>query len=71
VFLDIIRLHQVLLSIEKRKAVLLPDRRDPLGSKTSRLPYFVDSRLTDDGEVVSLTLLLPFTLWKFRGTRFC
>jgi hypothetical protein len=28
----------------------------------SRFPHFLDNRLTDDGEVVSLTRRLPFTL---------
>jgi hypothetical protein len=29
--------------------------------ETSRLPHFVDNRLTDGGEVVSLTRWPPFT----------
>jgi hypothetical protein len=31
------------------------------GCETSRLPHFLDSRLTDGGEVVSLTRRPPFT----------
>jgi hypothetical protein len=31
-----------------------------MGCETSRLPHFLDSRLTDGGEVVSLTLRPPF-----------
>jgi hypothetical protein len=36
----------------------------------SRLPYFLDSRLTDGGEVVSLTRRPPFTPRKIPGTHF-
>jgi hypothetical protein len=31
------------------------------GRETSRLPHFLDNRLTDGGEVVSHTLRLPVT----------
>jgi hypothetical protein len=34
----------------------------------SRLPHFLDNRLTDGGEVVSLTRQLPFTPRKIPGT---
>jgi hypothetical protein len=45
-------------------AVSVTGREGPQGCETSRLPHFLDSRLTDGGEVVSLTrrpavLLLP------------
>jgi hypothetical protein len=36
-----------------------------------RLPLFLDNRLTDGGEVVSLTRRPPFTPRKTRGTNFC
>jgi hypothetical protein len=36
-----------------------------------RLPYFLDNRLTDGDEVVSLTRRPPFTLRKIPGTHFC
>jgi hypothetical protein len=39
--------------------------------ETSRLPHFLDNRLTDGGEVVSLTRRPPFTLRKIPGTDFC
>jgi hypothetical protein len=42
-----------------------------LGCETSRLPHFPDNRLTDEGEVVSLTRRPPFTPRKFSGTHFC
>jgi hypothetical protein len=35
------------------------------GCETSRLPHFLDSRLTDGGEVVSLTRRPPFTPGRF------
>jgi hypothetical protein len=37
------------------------DRRDPHGCETSRLPHFLDNRLVDGGEVVSLTRRPPFS----------
>jgi hypothetical protein len=37
------------------------------GLSTSRLPHFLDNRLTDGGEVVSLTRRLPFTPRKITG----
>jgi hypothetical protein len=39
--------------------------------ETSRLPHFLDNRLTDGGEVVSLTYRLVFTSRKVPGTHFC
>jgi hypothetical protein len=37
-------------------------RGGPYGCETSRLPHFLDSRLTGGGEFVSLTRRPPFTL---------
>jgi hypothetical protein len=37
------------------KAIPVTGRGGPLGCNTSRLPHFLDNRLTDGGEVVSLT----------------
>jgi hypothetical protein len=34
--------------------------RGPQGCETTRLPHFLDNRLTDGGEVVSLTRRPPF-----------
>jgi hypothetical protein len=45
----------------KGKAIPVTGREDPLGCETSRLPHFQDNRLTDGGEVVSLTRRPPFT----------
>jgi hypothetical protein len=35
------------------------------GCETSRLPHFLDNRLTDGGEIVSLMSWLPFTTGRF------
>jgi hypothetical protein len=43
----------------------------PQGCEASRLPRFLDNRLTDGGEVVSLTRREPFTTRKIPGTHFC
>jgi hypothetical protein len=43
------------------EAIPITNRADPLGSETSRLSHFLDNRLTHGGEVISLTLLPPFT----------
>jgi hypothetical protein len=43
----------------------------PWGCETSRLPHFLDSRLTDGGKVVNLTHLPPITPKKISGTHFC
>jgi hypothetical protein len=46
------------------KVIPLTGRGGSYGCETSRLPHFPDNRLTDDGEVVSLTRRTPFTLQK-------
>jgi hypothetical protein len=45
----------------KGKAIPVTGREGPYGCETSRLPHFLDTRLTDGGEVVSLTSWPPFT----------
>jgi hypothetical protein len=45
----------------KRKAIPVTGRKGPHNSEVSRLPHFLDNRLTDGGEVVSLTCPPPFT----------
>jgi hypothetical protein len=42
------------LSMVRGKAIPVTGRGDPCGCETSRLPHFLDNRLTDGGEV-SLT----------------
>jgi hypothetical protein len=39
----------------KGKAIPVTGRGGPQGSETSRLPHFLDNRLTDGGDVVNLT----------------
>jgi hypothetical protein len=46
------------------KTIPVTDREGPQGCETSRLPHFIDSWLTDGGEVVSLTRRPLFTLQK-------
>jgi hypothetical protein len=55
----------------KGKAIPVTGRGGPQGCKISRLPHFLDSRLTDGGEVVSLTCWPPFTPRKIPGTHIC
>jgi hypothetical protein len=53
------------------KVIPVTGRGGPWACDTSRLPQFLDSRLTDGGEVVSLTRQPPFTPMKISGTHFC
>jgi hypothetical protein len=43
----------------------------PIGREMSRLPHFLDCRLTDGGKVVSLMRRPPFTPRKIPRTHFC
>jgi hypothetical protein len=43
------------------KAIPVTGRAGLQGYETSRLPHYLDSRLTDGGKVVSLTRRPPFT----------
>jgi hypothetical protein len=53
---------------KKGKAIPVTGRKGPQGCETSMLPHFLDIRLTDGGEVVSLTRRPPFTPRKIPGT---
>jgi hypothetical protein len=55
----------------KDKAIPITGRGVPYGCETSMLPHFLDNRLADDGEVVSLTRRPPFAPRKIPGTYFC
>jgi hypothetical protein len=44
----------------KNKAIPVTGRGGPQGYEISRLPYFLDSRLTEGAEVVSLKRRSPF-----------
>jgi hypothetical protein len=54
----------------KLKAIRLTGRGGSYGSEAPRHPHFLDSRLTDGGEVVSLTRRSPFTTRNIPGTHF-
>jgi hypothetical protein len=60
-----------ILNVKEGKAIPVTGRGGPQGCETPRLPYFLDNRLTDGGEVVSLTRRPPFTLRNIPGTHFC
>jgi hypothetical protein len=56
---------------KKLMALFVTGRRGTYGCATSRLPHFLDNRLTEGGEVVSLTHLPPFTPRKIPNTHCC
>jgi hypothetical protein len=56
---------------KKSKAIPVTGRGGPYGCETSRLSHFLDTRLTDRGEVVNLMRRQPFTPRKILGTHFC
>jgi hypothetical protein len=58
-------------SFSKGKAISVTGRGGPLGCDMSRLPHFLDNRLTDDGEVVSLMRRPLFTPRKIPDTHLC
>jgi hypothetical protein len=55
---------------KKDEAVSVTGPGGPQGCETSRFPHFLDSRLADGGEVVSLTRRPPSTPRKIPGTHF-
>jgi hypothetical protein len=61
------------ISIIYRISISFPvtGRGGPKVCETSRLPRFLESQLTDGGEVVSLTRRPPFTPTKIPGTHSC
>jgi hypothetical protein len=56
---------------KKSKANPVIGRGGPSGCETLRIPHFLDNRLTDGSEVVSLTQRPPFTPKKIPGTHSC
>jgi hypothetical protein len=54
--------HRATFSGYKGKAIPLTGRGGPWGSETSRRPHYLDSLLTDGGEVISLTSRPPYYL---------
>jgi hypothetical protein len=57
--------------VKKGKANPVTSRGGPEGFETSRLLYFVDSRLTNGGEFVCFTRRPPFTPKKIPGAHLC
>jgi hypothetical protein len=53
------------------KAIPVTGRGGPYGCETSRLPKFLDNRLTDGGEVASLMRRPTFTPRNIPGSHFC
>jgi hypothetical protein len=53
------------------RVVPVRGRRGPQGCETSRTPQFLDNRLTDGGDVVSLKRRPRFTPRKILDTHFC
>jgi hypothetical protein len=51
----------------KSNAIPVTVRGDQQGRETLKLPHFLDNRLIDDGEVVSLTRRPPFTRRRISG----
>jgi hypothetical protein len=57
--------------LKKGKAIPVSGHEGPEGCETSRLPHFLDNRLTDDSEDVSLKCHPPFNPRNIPGTHFC
>jgi hypothetical protein len=53
------------------KSISVTRRAGSYGCETSRLPHFLQNRLTIGGEVVILMRLPSFTLKKIPDTHFC
>jgi hypothetical protein len=64
-------LDSITLAAVYGKAIFVTGRGGPYGCETSSLPHFLDNRLADGDEVVSLTRRPPFTPRKIPGTHFC
>jgi hypothetical protein len=61
----------IYIYIYEGTAIPVRGRRGAYGCETSRFPHFLDNRVTDGGQVVSLTRRPPFSPRKFLGTHFC
>jgi hypothetical protein len=56
---------------KKSKAIAVTGRGGPYGCETSRLPQYLENRLTDSGEVVIITRRPSFNPRKIPDTHFC
>jgi hypothetical protein len=61
----------LICSVKKGEIIPVTGHGDPWGCETTRLPQFLDNRLTDGGEVVGLERQPPFTPRKIPGIHFC
>jgi hypothetical protein len=66
----VLLVEDICIALIKGKAIPVTGRRVPYSCETSRLPHFLDNRLTDDGKVVILTRQPPFTRRKIPRTHF-
>jgi hypothetical protein len=65
-----IKFTVTLVKLKKRgKAIPVAGRGGPHGCETSRLPYFLNNRLTDGGEAANLRRRPPYTPRKIPGTQ--
>jgi hypothetical protein len=55
-------------NVYKKKSIPVTGRRSPYGFETLRLPHFLDHRLIDGGEVVTLTRRLA-AIYPLEGMR--
>jgi hypothetical protein len=56
---------------DRDKDITVIGREGSYGCETWKFTHFLDHRLTDGGEVVSLTRRLSFTPSNIPGTHFC
>jgi hypothetical protein len=68
---DMLSSSKLKKNILKGNAIPVTGHEGPQGCETSKLPHFLDNRLTDGGEVVSITRRPFFTPRKIPDTHFC
>jgi hypothetical protein len=69
-FLETTEVTPTVRATNEGKLSPVTGRRDPWFCETSMLPYFLDYRLANEAEVVSLTRRRPFTPRKIPGAHF-
>jgi hypothetical protein len=66
-----VRIFLITSEGKKGKDITVTGREGPYGCETSKPPHFLDNRLTDGCEVVSLTRRPPFTARTSPAIHFC
>jgi hypothetical protein len=66
----VVEIQCILSDAKSREGKVIPVKGRPIGFETSRIPHFLDSRLTDGREIVSLMRRPHFVLLKIPGTHF-